>query len=503
MARPFKTSRPLYPRRSVFNLSYDKKFTGDMGELYPVMCDEVVPGDRFNINAECVLRMQPLVAPILHEINMYVHYFFVPYRLLWSDWETFITGGVNGDQEPTLPRYVPTTADKVAKGTLWDYFGFPTGVLTPSSNSPLAFPWYAYNLVWNEYYRDETLQDERLLSTNSIGFRNWSKDYFTSALPFQQRGAQTEVPVFAEDPNIYVDSSSETTNQGDVFSNMPGTSFVSDAFDPYINVKGSNNAPGTGYHLKANMETISTFSVTQLRLAFQVQRWLERNARSGARYTEFLHAHFGVSPRDDRLNRPEYIGGMRAPVIISEVLQTSSTDTTSPQGNMSGKGMAVNRQYIGTYTASEYGLILGVMSIMPVPAYQQGINRQWLRQTKYDFFFPEFANLSEQPVTQNEIYTTAVQSSNDTLFGYQGRYDEMRYKPNLVCSSMRDTFAYWHVGRIFSSAPLLNSDFIKCVPRKDIFAVPSEDGFIIDFGNVIKAIRPIPIASQPGLIDHD
>ena len=252
-----------------------------------------------------------------------------------------------------------------------------------------------------------------------------------------------------------------------------------------------------------DLSTATTFNVADLRLAFQIQKWMERNARAGARYTESLQAHFGVSPRDERLQRPEYIGGSKTPVIVSEVLQTSSTDATSPQGNMAGHGVSVASTFCGKYRATEHGLIMGIMSIMPRTMYQQGMDRQWLRRSRYDFYFPEFANLSEQAILNCELYATSNEATNKAIFGYQGRYDEMRTKRNMVCGQMRSTFDYWHLGRIFSTAPALNSTFLLCVPDKRIFAVPSEPGFIVQFANLIKAWRPMPIQSDPGLIDHN
>ena len=232
---------------------------------------------------------------------------------------------------------------------------------------------------------------------------------------------------------------------------------------------------------------------------FQIQKWLERNARSGVRYTEFLRSHFGVSPRDDRLQRPEYVGGSKSPIIVSEVLQTSETGT-SPQGNMAGHGISASSTYCGKYRATEYGVMMGIMSIMPRSMYQQGINRQWMRKTKYDYYFPEFANLSEQAVKNYELYVSGDNTADDLIFGYQGRYDEMRTKQNMVCGQMRNTFSYWHLGRIFSSQPALNSSFITCVPRKDIFAAPSEPGLIVQIANLIKAWRPMPISQIPVLL---
>ena len=250
-----------------------------------------------------------------------------------------------------------------------------------------------------------------------------------------------------------------------------------------------------------NLSSATTFNVNDLRLAFQIQRWMERNARAGSRYTEFLKAHFGVSPRDERLQRPEYIGGSKAPIIFSSTSNICDSITTHSQGNLAGHGIGISSKFCGKYHVKEYGLIMGIMSVMPKPVYQQGINRQWLRRTKYDFYFPEFAHLSEQAIHNCELYISHSTDDSGT-FGFQGRYDEMRYKPSMVCSKMRSTYDTWHLARQFGSLPLLNDSFLQCVPRKDCFAVNTEPGLIVSFGNVIKAYRPIPISAEPGLIDH-
>lgn len=501
----------LQPGKSVFDLSYDKKLTCDMGELIPVMCDEMVPGDKFDVGNQIVVRFQPMVAPILHEINAYVHYFFVPYRLMWSSWEDFITGGEKGTDASVLPRWNPTNT---AVASLWDYLGFPTGIV-PTDALPLDFPRIAYNFIYNEYYRDENLLNEVALTNESILKRAWEKDYFTSALPWQQKGTAPALPISG------IVNASWAADM--VLSNQPLTWPAVSALNP--DGMSGNSASGAPYNATTklvlekgkaavtipkasldantiNLASATTFNVSDLRLAFQIQKWMERNARAGSRYTEFLKAHFGVSPRDERLQRPEYIGGSKSSVIVSEVLQTSKTDAGAPQGNLAGHGLVADSTYVGSYHAKEYGCIVGIMSIMPRSAYSQGIDRQWLRRTKYDFYSPEFANLSEQAIERAELYATAVGAENRTIFGYQGRYDEMRVKRNLVVGKMRSTFNYWHLGREFSGAPLLNQSFIECVPSKRIFAVTTEPGLIVDVQNNIKAIRPMPYASDPGLIDH-
>lgn len=501
----FKMIGGLNPGRSVFDLSYEKKLTCDMGQLIPIMCDEVVPGDILNIANKLVIRMQPLVAPVLHEVNAFIHVFFVPYRLLWDEWEDFITGGVNGDFAAPLPRWDPINT---AIGSLWDYLGLPTGV-DPNGAYPIDFIRSAYNFIFNEYYRDQNFQVEVALTNENILNRAFEKDYFTAALPWQQRGVAPALPisgiVSAEWTLAGLIGSSGTMNAISASSTNAGHNRLVG-----INATQNNNILGAFNNNTVDLSGATTFNVSDLRLAFQIQKWLERNARAGARYTEFLRAHFAVSPRDDRLDRPEYIGGCRSPIIISEVLQTSSTDATSPQGNLAGHGITADVNRIGKYRVQEYGLVMGLLSVMPRTAYQQGINRQWLRRTKYDFYFPEFANLSEQAIEQAEIYATGVEAENRDIFGYQGRYDEMRYKPNQVCGLMRTDFKHWHLGRIFASSPDLNASFIQCDtqtggalnPFKRIFAVPSKPGLIVSCANIIKAIRPMPVQSNPGLIDH-
>ena len=297
--------------------------------------------------------------------------------------------------------------------------------------------------------------------------RCWEKDYFTSSLLNQQRGTAPALPISGLTSAVWDDAAFYFTGV-----NVPAVDATGTTLDKF---RTSTSAHRDSLKLALNSNVVdlssaTTFDVADLRLVFQIQKWMERNNRAGARYTEFLGAHFGVHPRDDRLQRPEYIGGSKTPVIISEVLQTSQTDATSPQGNLAGHGIAVSDSFCGKYKAEEFGLIIGIMSVMPRTAYQQGINRQWLRRTKYDFYFPEFSNLSEQAVENAEICATGTESHNKGLFGYQGRYDEMRTKSSMICGKMRTDFDFWHLGRIFDtgSPPVLNETFVTCNPSKRI-----------------------------------
>ena len=333
---------------------------------------------------------------------MYVHYFFVPYRILDEYWEEIITGGVDGNSVRVPPVWIPQDTD-LAAGSLWDFLGFPiigTNATYPQHSRPVVYPKRAYNMIYNEYYRDETLQAKVDINlSNVIKLRNWSKDYFTSSLPWQQRGTAPALPITGTTHAVFNASNFLTS----AAPSPQAVQFRGDMITKMAYVQSANGVENFKQFLNDNtvdLASASTFNVSDLRLAFQVQRWMERNARAGVRYTEFLRAHFNVSPRDDRLQRPEYIGGSKAPIIFSEVLQTSQTGTT-PQGNMSGHGITASSKYCGSYHAQEFGLIMGIMSIMPVPAYNcQGIDRQWLKPTRYDYYFPEFANLSEQAIRQ-------------------------------------------------------------------------------------------------------
>lgn len=573
-----KTGR-IRPQRTAFDLSFEKKFTCDFAELIPVFHQEVVPGDFIRMGYQMVGRTQPMFSPLLHEVKATIHSFFVPYRLLWDNWENFISGGPDGNYTASLPRWPQVGQYRAANGSYqnvassqwlgkrsyWDYYGFPLHVsegngahwsppdqTSPSSGSwntlvPLAFLLRAQNFIWEEYYRDENFQARcnqttwsAVIPTNRDKkdfdyipnafsdrpalpyLRNWTKDYFTSALPFQQRG---DAPAFPVTGNISVDFDNTDTF---FYNGVPGYMYVNPSIRPVTqpdvqiyNVAQSDQTAKTGQvtlGLKGSVDLTSnaiTFNVKDLRWIVQLQRWMERNARGGVRYTEFLRAHFDVAPSDERLNRPEYIGGAAANLVVSEVLQTSGNSgsaagtgiDSTPQGNMSGHGMMAASGRIGKYFVKEYGLILTFLSIMPTPSYEDGIHRMWMRRVNTDFYFPEFAHLSEQAIRNSEIYANGT-AVDDNLWGYQPQYDEMRINQNIVCGEFRNNssnnLAFWHLGRHFSTLPSLSSNFVRCTPTQfnRCFAVGNFQHFIITFGNVVKAIRPLPFIGEPGLVDH-
>lgn len=521
----FEEVAPARVPRSAFDLSYEKKFTCDMGQIIPVLCEEAIPGDVWDIANRAVVRFQPLLAPVLHEVSAKTYYFFVPYRLLDDNWETFISRGVQGTTVGTLPVFDPgdytTPANVYAMGTLWDFLGFP--LLQPATEfCPIDYPRSAYYFIYNEYFRDETLTTLVDLTPGveyQIKNALWSKGYFESALPWQQRGTAPALPVFGSASAVFTipptdmgGGSTEatryvpgvSTDEGNTMGwnrrstgnwvNITDATIVQNQFNDTLDTY--NSIDGTSF---------TASDISDLRLATQLQVWMERNARAGVRYTEFLRSHFNVSPNDARLQRPEFIGGTVSPVLFSEVLQTSATDNEpTPQGTLAGHGISVLGESAGRYRVEEFGLIMGLMVVRPKPAYQNGINRQWLRRTTFDFYFPEFSGLSEQEIFNGELCTRdvvadSVGAANLGVFGYTGRYNEMRFKPDMVCSEMRTTFDYWHLGRQFdpASPPALNQAFLECVPRKDIFAVPSVPGLIVSFGNILNVLRPMPFMAEP------
>lgn len=536
--------------RNVFNLTNERKFTCNMGKLVPFMMEEVYPGDDWKVKTECVLRLQPMLAPIMHRVDVFTHFWFVPNRLLWKDWEGFITGGKYGNDSPNRDGSNPyikpfVTLTSPSKNMLSTYLGLPCvqnypdqTIYDPGTYTVDAMPFRAIQLIWNENYRDENLQDEVEISleggedltvnTTDLPVRCWEKDYFTSALPWQQRGDPVYLPLgvsancYGDGRAIVFDVGDTNVNIAQIQGNVTGATVLELGLshntvpgntgsamgntqvlpDKLIGLTQSKSLGSSG--IVADLTSASAVSVSDVRTAFQVQKFLEKSARAGYRYIEYILEHFGVHSPDARLQRPEFLGGGRSPVIVSEVLQTSETTANgTAQGNMAGHGINVNANHAFTKSFTEQGYIIGLMSILPRTSYQQGINRMWLRQTKYDYLVPVLSHLSMQGIMTAELYQSGLETDR-TIWGYQNRYDELRRRESHVAGDFVDNMNYWHMGRIFGNKPELNGDFVSSDPTKRIFAVTDQtsDACIVDLLVNARAIRPLPKHGNPGLIDH-
>jgi hypothetical protein len=503
MKNLFNSIKLTKPQKNSFDLSHDVKLSTQMGQLTPILTLECVPGDKFNLGCESLIRFAPLIAPVMHRMDVSMHYFFVPNRILWSNWEKFITDANSGIVAPFIPAEDSLTWWPEYSRKFADYLGvppIPAGGVTQNVN---ALPFAAYQCIYNEYYRDQNLQspiDYKLNDGNNIQnlvdlprlttMRNraWEHDYFTSSLPFAQKGAAVDIPIglVEGDLPVYLNSSSGTTLNGSPASVNVGAQ------------GGRTDVPADSLYADTSNAEIEPTTINDLRRAFRLQEWLEKNARGGTRYIESILSHFGVRSSDARLQRPEYITGVKTPVVVSEVLNTTGQTDGLPQGNMAGHALSISSGKSGSYFCEEHGYIIGIMSVMPKTAYQQGIPKTFLKNDTLDYYFPSFANIGEQPVTKNELYAY-TSSANDT-FGYVPRYAEYKYMPSRVAGEFRTTLDYWHLGRIFATEPNLNSTFIECKPEDTtrIFAV--EDGtdpLYCHVYNKIQALRPMPKYGTP------
>ena len=559
MANIFNSIRLKRPKRNVFNLSYENKLTMNMGELVPIMCMPIVPGDKFRVNTEALVRLAPLVAPMMHRVSVYTHYFFVPNRLVWNQWEDFITKGIDGEDAPVFPAISlsPTTPSVSGRegafsdGSLWDYLGLPsvgsiggTAVPNASLNSvalPAGFkvsqlPFRAYQMIYNEYYRDQNLTDpidiplgsgsdmtiSQLTDLLRLRRRAWEKDYFTSALPWLQRGPEVTVPLNGGQTGLDVYYQSPGANKGQVWRDQLGRNWdIGATYDPtliaypgqqpnqgqYVATKSGgtandNRAPeldpnGT---FKVDIDEMGV-SIQDLRTSNALQRWFERNARGGSRYIEQIFAHFGVRSSDARLQRPQFLGGGKMPIAVSEVLQTSQTTELSPQANMSGHGISAGVNHGFKHYFEEHGYVIGLMSIMPRTGYQQGVPRDFTKFDNMDFYFPEFAHLSEQEIKNQELYVSNDPTYNEGTFGYTPRYAEYKYHESEAHGDFRGNMSFWHLNRIFTDKPHLNTTFVECNPSNRVFATSKikSDKFWVQIYQDVKALRLMPKYGTPML----
>jgi len=524
--------------RSKFDCQSTHKTTFDAGNLIPVYVDEVLPGDTFNLNMTAFARLSTPLYPVMDNMVMDSFFFFVPNRLIWNNWQKFMGQQENpGDSiSYVIPQQVSPSSG-YAIGSLQDYMGLPTlGQVTAGNTvSHCAFWPRAYNLIWNEWFRDENLQNSVVVDkgdgpdtvTNyTLLKRGKRKDYFTSALPWPQKGASVTLPLGTSAP-VYGDGKAlgitdGVTNYGlasiglNYLGGATGSYNVPAGTLPTGSVQAANESYGvvpTGASgLYADLSVATAATINQLRQSFQIQKLLERDARGGTRYTEIIRSHFGVVSPDSRLQRPEYLGGGSTPININPIAQTSGTNasgTTTPLGSLAAMGTALAHRHGFSQSFTEHGVIIGLVSVRADLTYQQGLHKMWSRSTRYDFYFPAFAMLGEQSVLNKEIYVTGGTTDND-VFGYQERWAEYRYNPSRISSLFRSTAAGtidgWHLAQKFTTVPALNSTFIvENPPVSRVLAVgAAANGQQIIFDSFfdVKKARPMPMYSVPGLIDH-
>lgn len=494
MAKIFEKLGMTKPPMSAFDLSHEKKMSIKFAELVPAYIQEVLPSDNFKVDTELMLRMAPMIAPIMHRLNVRMEYFFVPNRIIWPEFEDWATGGKDGTSAPT----VPFSTSKITKGNLGDYLGLPLmdGAAEPFKYSLL--PFRAYQQIFNDYYRDENLSDPVDITNDSavrgIRTRCWEKDYFTSALPFAQRGPEVSLPTT---PNY--------KNVSDYYRSSTGLEMIDGAasFDsPAAGVSQLEDTAGNPSRVENLDDTDPiNISINDLRTSSALQRWLEKQARGGYRYIETVLSHFKQKSSDSRLDRAEYLGGGKQPVVVSEVLNNTGNVGELPQGTMAGHGISVGQTNSFQKTFEEHGYVIGMLSVLPRTAYQQGVPRMFKKFLKEDLYWPDFANLGEQTILNEEIFFDPA--TNDTLgqdtFGYQQRYAEYKHAQDSVHGEFRDTLDFWHEGRIFAAAPALNDAFVTADVSDRIFAVQAAEQFYCSVYNKVRARRPIPFFANPSL----
>lgn len=502
--------------RASFDRSHGHKTTFDAGYLIPVFLDEALPGDTFKVRMTGFARLATPIFPVMDNMFMDSFFFAVPYRLVWDNWQKF-----NGEQENPgdstdylIPQITSPATTGYDVGTLSDYFGIPTGV----PNLKHSALWHrAYNLIWNQWFRDQNLQDSLAVPKGdgpddptlyNLQKRGKRHDYFTSCLPWPQKGPGVTIPLGTTAPIIPTGSAPTWT--GASVTTGPLGSLSGSANVVLASGNAGANSPLTwdSPELVADLTQATAATINSLRQAFQIQKIYERDARGGTRYTELIKAHFGVTSPDARLQRPEYLGGGTTMVNIHPVAQTSPTGAyaSTPQGNVSAFGTALMNGHGFSMSFTEHCLIIGMVCVRADLTYQQGLNRMFSRRTRFDFYWPALAHIGEQAVLQKEIFASGT-AADDLVFGYQERFAEYRYKPSIITGQFRSSAAQsldaWHLSQDFANAPVLDAAFIEENPPLDrVVAVPTEPNFIMDTYFKMRCARPMPVYGVPGLIDH-
>lgn len=537
--------------RSRFDRSSSLKTSFNVGDVIPFYIDEVLPGDTFNVKTSKVVRMQSLITPVMDNIYLDTYFFFVPNRLVWNHWKEFNGENTQSAWLPSVEYEVPQLESPDGGwnvGTLADYFGLPTGV---NNLSVSALPFRAYGLIMNEWFRDENLSDPLNIPVDDATVTGVNTgdyitdvvkgglpfkaakyhDYFTSCLPAPQKGPDVTIPVSSganypvmsladqawtptvDSPSMIIygtkSGSSDRIGYGTNSTLNSGFSFLGEQYPSNVPKVGSNydNVPVNLWAV--NDGSVSAATINQLRMAFQIQKLYEKDARGGTRYIEILKAHFGVTSPDARLQRPEYLGGNRIPININQVVQQSQTTDQSPQGNPVGLSLTTDTHSDFTKSFVEHGFVIGLMVARYDHTYQQGIERFWSRKDRFDYYWPVFANIGEQAVLNKEIYAQGTEVDNE-VFGYQEAWADYRYKPNRVTGEMRSQYAQsldvWHLADDYSSLPSLSDSWIREDPANvnRVLAVSEQNAnqLFADIYIQNRSTRPMPMYSIPGLIDH-